>query len=60
MDDSNIFVAITALICMYLSYIILVLITVYLIPALNFLASFSRGFYKFYYTKFRCFKCIKF
>jgi hypothetical protein len=36
MEDSNILVGITALICMYLSYIILVRMTVYLIPALNF------------------------
>jgi len=55
MDDSNIFVTITAFICTYLSYIILVRMSVYLIPVLNFITSFSRGFYKFYYTKFMCF-----
>ena len=43
---SNIFVAVTALICMYLSYIILVRVTVYLILALNFRSLVFTGVFQ--------------
>jgi hypothetical protein len=60
MEDSNTFVSVTALICIYLLYIILVHVTVYLILALNFRSLVFTGVFQILLYECMCFKCIGF